>query len=240
MTMFRATLQAAVPSNPRPHQRERVAAQRPGEGCPRPIQASSAHGFVLPVVLVILIVISTLVLMQVRRATVDERLAANTRESIALEGAAKTLLGWCETAVQMEDVSPGDAVLNRPRDIVAPAAGTAAWRTVANWHTVDEDGDLTGGVDFVPQGTALPNWGGGNITYSACLIEDATDELDPPTYRAADREDDRQECRWRKFRITAQVRTAAPGFPAVGVVPAGERGYFVQGETRIYSQICRE
>ena len=41
-----------------------------------------AAGVVLPIVLVILTVLTGLVVTQVRRSTVDERLAANTRESI--------------------------------------------------------------------------------------------------------------------------------------------------------------
>ena len=56
-------------------------------------------GVVLPVVLVVLTVLTGLVVTQIRRNAVDERLAANTRESIQLDSAVQTILRWCEAAV---------------------------------------------------------------------------------------------------------------------------------------------
>ena len=43
-----------------------------------------AAGVVLPIVLVILTVLTGLVVTQIRRSTIDERLAANTRETVCL------------------------------------------------------------------------------------------------------------------------------------------------------------
>ena len=59
-----------------------------------------AAGVVLPVVLVILVILTALVVTQVRRTTVDQRMASNAQESIALEAAAKAVLGWCEIELQ--------------------------------------------------------------------------------------------------------------------------------------------
>ena len=56
-------------------------------------------GVVLPVVLVVLTVLTGLVVTQIRRNTVDERLAANTRERIQLDSAVQTVLRWCEAVV---------------------------------------------------------------------------------------------------------------------------------------------
>ena len=55
-------------------------------------------GVVLPVVLVVLTVLTGLVVTQVRRGALDERLAGNTRR-VNLDGAAQTVLRWCEARV---------------------------------------------------------------------------------------------------------------------------------------------
>jgi Tfp pilus assembly protein PilX len=52
-------------------------------------------GVVLPVVLVVLTVLTGLVVTQIRRAALDERLAGNTRESVQLDSAVQTVLRWC-------------------------------------------------------------------------------------------------------------------------------------------------
>ena len=53
-------------------------------------------GVVLPVVLVVLTVLTGLIVTQIRRGAMDERLAGNTRETVNLDGAAQTVLRWCE------------------------------------------------------------------------------------------------------------------------------------------------
>jgi Tfp pilus assembly protein PilX len=54
---------------------------------------------VLPIVLVILVVLTGLVVTQIRRSTVDERLAANAREYSLMDNAAQTVLRWCELRI---------------------------------------------------------------------------------------------------------------------------------------------
>ena len=63
---------------------------------------SRQSGIVLPVVLVVLVVVTTLVLTQVRRGTVDERLAGNWSRSISGETGAESTLRWCEMELQRE------------------------------------------------------------------------------------------------------------------------------------------
>ena len=56
-------------------------------------------GVVLPVVLVVLTVLTGLIVAQVRRGAIDERLAANATETVMLDSAAQTVLRWCEARI---------------------------------------------------------------------------------------------------------------------------------------------
>lgn len=178
-----------------------------------------SNGVVLPVVLVILVIITALVVTQVRRTTVDQRMAANAQESIALEAAAKAVLGWCEVEVQRSNRGLV-GVVTAPRSMQAPpATATAAWRTAANWAS----------------SSYTPAAGGpllGTISLAQCLIEEATDELEGGISNDNDRGTGGRDCRWRKYRTTAQVQLPAPD------LPGGIRAYFVQGEMRLYSNLA--
>lgn len=170
----------------------------------------------LPIVLVILVILTALVVTQVRRTTVDQRMAANAQESVALDAAAKAVLGWCEADMQRANRGIG----NMPQWIPAPVStATAAWRVPANWAA----------SSYTPAtGAQLL----ATATFAACLIEDATDELEGDVGGI-------RECRWRKYRTTAQVRAPAPDLPANAAlgIPAGVRAYFAQGEMRLYSNL---
>ena len=63
--------------------------------------AQRMMGVVLPVVLVVLTVLTGLVVTQIRRSAVDERLAANTRESVQLDNSVQTVLRWCEARITL-------------------------------------------------------------------------------------------------------------------------------------------
>ena len=88
-----------------------------------------AAGVVLPIVLVILTVLTGLVVTQIRRSTVDERLAANTRETVLLDSAVQTALRWCEARI-----------IAAPKDTVTiavniDAPGVPPWTpTSATWN----------------------------------------------------------------------------------------------------------
>ena len=167
-------------------------------------------GVVLPVVLVVLTVLTGLVVAQMRRTSTDERLAANVRESVMLDNAVQTALRWCEWQV-----------IERPRNTVnvAGTPATPAWRIDANWS------DATS-LNFA--GTALAP---GQSDDPACIIEDATCELQPPISPTGM---DTAGCngidsRWRKFRITARVRVTAPD------LPDGVREMMAQSELRLFA-----
>jgi Tfp pilus assembly protein PilX len=167
-------------------------------------------GVVLPVVLVILTVLTALVVMQVRRATVDERLAGYTREAITLDTATQTVLRWCEWRIT---TAPFET------KTVVTVAGKAAWLDSNNWKD-DESLNFTG-VNL-PGVTGSP----------ACVIEDATCELSPPISTDGKKGsacNTGLDDRWRKFRITARVQTLAPD------LPGGTRTLFAQSELRLYT-----
>jgi hypothetical protein len=180
---------------------------------PRPRRLALARhaGVVLPVVLVILTVLTGLVVSQVRRGTIDERLAANTRESVMLDDAAQTVLRFCEFRV-----------VRRPQNTATAnaVAGVAAWNVPANWTTATSSLDFTG-LGLTPGGGAID---------PACVIEDATCELQAEVGRGGPMPG--AGCnginhRWRKFRITSRVQIAAPD------LPAGVRQTMSQSEVRL-------
>jgi len=171
---------------------------------------SRRSGVVLPVVLVVLTVLTGLVIAQMKRTATDERLAANVRETVMLDNAVQTTLRWCEWHV-----------IERPRNTVnvAGTAVTPAWRIAANWS------DATS-LNF-PGAALVPGMSGD----PACVIEDATCELQPPISPTGM---DTAGCngidrRWRKFRITARVRVTAPD------LPNGVREMMAQSELRLFA-----
>jgi hypothetical protein len=169
-----------------------------------------AGGAILPVVLVLLTVLTGLVVAQLTRTGVDERLAANLRESVALDNAAQTTLRWCEWHVIAQ---PGRTAL------AAGSATTPAWRIAANWNDETSVRFLDSGL--VPDLRGEPR----------CIVEDATCELQPPISPTGM---DAAGCngidsRWRKFRITARVRVGAPD------LSAGFRETLAQSELRLFA-----
>lgn len=168
-------------------------------------------GVVLPVVLVILTVLTGLVVSQVRRGTIDERLAANTRESVMLDDAAQSALRFCEWQLTRRPSNTATA---------PSSAGVAAWNVAANWTTAASSLDFTGLSLMGVAGSGDP----------ACVIEDATCELQAEIGRNSVTPG--TGCnginhRWRKFRITARVRVVAPD------LPAGWRETMSQSEVRL-------
>lgn len=154
-------------------------------------------GVVLPIVLVILTVLTGLVVSQVRRGTIDERLAANARESVMLDDAAQTVLRFCEFQVVRRPLNTA---------LASGAAGIAAWNVAANWTTASTSLDFTG-INLMQGAGAID---------PACVVEDATCELQPEIGRNG--MGPGAGCngihhRWRKFRITSRVRINAPDLP---------------------------
>lgn len=174
-------------------------------------------GVVLPIVLVILTVLTGLVVTQIRRSTIDERLAANTRETVVLDSAVQTALRWCEAQI----VSAPNDTVTIPVNIDAP--GVPPWTpTNATWNN-----------DALTLNFVLSNLLPGSPTDPVCIIEDATCELLPPISPTGQNGggcngiDDR----WRKFRITARMQTDAADL--MGALNA-RRSMFAQSEIRLY------
>jgi hypothetical protein len=173
-------------------------------------------GVVLPVVLVVLTVLTGLVVTQVRRNAMDERLAANTRETVQLDNSVQTVLRWCEARVNLE---PQRTVMVLPAGSAAPPAWVAA---SGNW------GDATS-LDFAGAAADLP----GLNADPSCVIENATCELSPPisptgqTGASTCPGNGDLDPRWMKVRITARASTAAPDM-------GGSRFMFTQSELRLF------
>ena len=172
-------------------------------------------GVVLPVVLVVLTVLTGLVVTQVRRGALDERLAGNTRETVNLDGAAQTVLRWCEARVIL---APLNTVTVQP---AADDTQLPAWRVAANWSVTTNSLDFAGANLWQGMSPLFP---------PACVIEIATCELAPPIGRPEKGHDgcNGNDPRWMKFRITSRVATPAPD------MAAGDRFAFAQSEIRIW------
>lgn len=173
-------------------------------------------GVVLPVVLVVLTVLTGLIVTQIRRNAIDERLAANTRETVQLDNAVQTVLRWCEAKMTLDPQGT--------KTVAASTPAQTAWnRGSPNWADT-ESLNFTG-----PAGLGVPL-----SVDPACVIEDATCELMPPISptgqigASACPGNGDLDPRWRKFRLTSRVMTPSPDF--VG----GDRVMFTQSELRLF------
>jgi Tfp pilus assembly protein PilX len=172
-------------------------------------------GFVLPVVLVMLVVMTTVVLFLMRRASVDERLAGNIRSVVAMETAAQYVLRYCERWLWVvpPGVQPPPGFPNSPATVPAPArTDPPAWRTQALINV---------GEVQVPA-IALAAQAGAQVSNGTCLIEDATAELDQAPLTDSGNLPSTLE--WRKYRVTAA---------ASGPAPEGARFSRAQSEIRM-------
>lgn len=171
-----------------------------------PVKRGQA-GVVLPVVLVMLLVFTTLVLTQVRRGTIDERLAGNTSRVIAGDTMAQSVLRYCEAELQ-SDPRLWDGV------VLASAFTTApAYRS-----SVPANSRLTMDATLVPPGA----------TAATCIIEDATEELGCSRTQTQTQVG-AAGCRnpyFRKYRVTSSV--VVPDATAFGA-----RTFLSQSELRL-------
>ncbi|CAN5417718.1 hypothetical protein BH09PSE6_BH09PSE6_19060 [soil metagenome] len=138
-------------------------------------------GVVLPIVLVLLVVLTSLVLSQIRRGTVDQALSTNSRQYTLVESTAQSVLRWCESRALKGAASglPDDWV----RLVTNPgiAGDPGAWRDPNNWTNF--------GNTMTPEVLALfqnVNDSSGQAVASAqCLFEDASKTLRPPVNRGS-------------------------------------------------------
>jgi Tfp pilus assembly protein PilX len=161
------------------------------------------RGFVLPVVLVMLVLMTTVVLYLMRRSTVDERMAANTRDVTTVDTAAQFALRFCELWLWTSPpgVAPQTGRPDPPRLVVAPVPpDTAAWRDNTNWTNTS----VGLGASTAEVQALLPG-----IDQARCLIEDATAELEIGSDVTGNRLTLANT--WRKYRITAEVQGPGSG-----------------------------
>ncbi len=158
------------------------------------LRKRSVNGFVLPVSLILLVIVTGIIAAQMQRAFSDERMASNSRERIVADNAAQTVLRWCELRLNN---SP-ETVAN----ITAPGkADPAAWRDSSNWVPAKT---------FTVAGVALPG-----VSSHSCLIEQADGELAGSISDSGEAGDPTGKARWMKFRITARVERISGGFDHV-------------------------
>jgi Tfp pilus assembly protein PilX len=171
-------------------------------------------GVVLPIVLIVLTVLTGLVVTQVQRSALEERMAGNARETIQLDSAVQTVLRWCEARMTL---APFETVTVAP----GTAATAPAWRQPANWTDANS-------LNFTGVSAELI---GINLADVACVIENATCELAPPISPTGQVTTGCNgiDPRWMKFRITASVST-----PAADLI-GGSRFMLSQSELRLFT-----
>ncbi len=153
-----------------------------------------SKGFVLPVSLILLVIITGIIAAQMQRAYQDERMAANSRERIVADNAAQTVLRWCE--LQLSNVPESVVTVDAPG-----RAAVAAWQVAGNW---------TPAKTFKIAGVTLPG-----VVDHACLVEQADSELFASVSDSGDPGDPTGKSRWLKYRITARVERTFGGFDHV-------------------------
>jgi hypothetical protein len=122
-------------------------------------------GVVLPIVLIVMMVVTMLIVTQVRRGTVDERLASNWNRAISQQAAAESLLRYCEARIlRSEEVRLW-------RDAVRSENFTTL--TGPAWRNVGPPDVLPLAADILPLGA----------TGGFCVVENATEELGGNTFQ---------------------------------------------------------
>lgn len=188
--------------------------------------AARRRGFVLPVVLVMIVIMTTVVLFTVRRGTLDAQLAGNDSRRTINDSATEYVLRYCElwVATSLPGATARSGYAQPPVVIDAPARDKdPAWRDGGNW--TDKSVALADDLRDA------------NIQHGQCLIEDASAELADSAggggrflsnnETATDGGVGPNSSRdlFRKFRITARVS---------GKVAGGARTNYAQSEVRLY------
>jgi hypothetical protein len=151
------------------------------------------RGFVLPVVLVMLSLVSVAVLYLSRQGILDELLARNDRQISQLDAAAQYTLRYCERWLRC--APPG--LPAGPGCPVAPAISPNPQAAIsANLLTY---GNTISAADLI--GTI------GEGTTAQCLFEDASSHL---LYEKQDSGNLAGEAQWGKFIVTAVVTRPSP------------------------------
>jgi len=122
---------------------------------------TAQRGVVLPIVLVVLMVVTMLVITQVRRGTVDERLAGNWSRATSGQAAAESLLRYCEAEVFSTEEKLVDWQTN--------AAKSETFAAIPAWKSglAPADTKIQIGANLLPA----------QATGAVCVVENADIEL---------------------------------------------------------------
>ena len=181
---------------------------------------SLQRGVILPIVLVVMMVVTTLVITQVRRATVDERLAGNWSRLVSGETASESMLRLCEHVVINVERDRWDSKY-QSTDFV----NTPAWQVPLAQLDPTMIKVLTQDIlDILPT----------RATAGRCIIENATSELLAVQDQGSDYEHSGtagsgRNSNLRKYRFTSAV-TFAEATAFGGVT------YYSQSEVRWMKQ----
>lgn len=175
------------------------------------------RGVILPIVLVVMMVVTTLVITQVRRATVDERLAGNWSRLVSGETAAESMLRLCEHVVINVERDRWDGKYQSTDFVNSPA-----WQVPTAQLDPTKIKTLT--QDILPPGA----------TGGRCIIENATSELLAIENQGSDYDHSGtagsgRNSNLRKYRFTSAV-TFAEATAFGGVT------YYSQSEVRWMKQ----
>lgn len=182
-----------------------MSRQRPASHDQSPGRRPPQAGMVMPIVLILMLIIIVVVIAQLRRGSIDERLAGSLRTNVVADSAVQTILRWCELQVTNAPLQT-NAIAAPARDLTNPPP----WKVAANW-------DPANGRTFSFTGVNLPG-----TSQPACLIERADQELISAISDTGMSVDPGDRSRWMKFRITARVLRDSGGFE------------YAQSELRLY------
>ena len=174
-------------------QRIAVESQMPRGQSRRSVRVLGQRGLVLPMVLFLLVVVTTIVVTQMKRGLLDERLASGLRANAVGDSAVQTVLRWCELRLTAAPLAT--------QAMVAPVRAVGvqpAWRVSANWAAANT---------FSFTAVTLPG-----VLNNACLIERADNELLASISDTGFAADAADLARWLKFRVTARVQRESGGF----------------------------
>lgn len=168
----------------------------------------SDRGVVLPIVLVVMMVVTMLVVTQVRRGTVDERMAGNWARAVQGQTVAESLLRYCEADLFAE--RGAEAKNRRGALLTENYPTTPAWKT----GNLPVGGVVTFAADVLPLGAS-----------ATCVVEDATSDLLPSNHQARSGTAGPQLAELIKYRITVSL-----SMPDANLF--GNAVYSVQSEVR--------
>jgi type IV pilus assembly protein PilX len=156
---------------------------------------SAQRGLVLPIVLIFLVIMMLLGTAMIRNVTLEEKMAGNMRNRNLAFQAAEQALRFCETSVQLGNMTALNLKLNAEGPIKTGAnAGKNYWELKSYWA------DPNFAVTVPP--VSLQSSGAALASAPQCMVEVITAPITSSTSTAAqDRDNGNQKT---QFRVTAR------------------------------------